>query len=177
MSKNLNELIELVGNKILIKEDNYEESTKSGLKFLKKDENKTIGTTLLNNVRTVDYPVGDRVVYPKFAGVNVEIDNQKYKTLETREIFFTYNDGKITAKNKFVVVKPIIKSDNRRMKVVKEVDESNTNGIIISVSEGVEMVEGLEAVFSRFSGFTIDVNGVNHIVLSEEEIFFTIKNN
>lgn len=175
MKQNLSEIIELIGKKILIKEDSFDDSTKTGLKFIKKDENKTIGEVLLNNKLTDDYLLGDRVVYPKFAGVNVEIDDEKYKTLETREIFFTYNNGKITAKNNFIVVKPIIKSETRKLKLVKSQDESNTNGIIVSVADGVDLQVGSEAVFSRFSGFSVNMNGDNHTVLAEEEIFFIIK--
>jgi co-chaperonin GroES (HSP10) len=174
---NLKEIIELVGKKILIKEDSFDEQTKNGLKFLKKDENKTIGTVLLNNDASSDYIIGQKVVYPNFAGVKVEIDGNQYKTLETREVFFTYDNGVIEAKNNFVVIKPKVKTDNRRLKVVKSQEESNTEGVITSVAKGVNIREGVGAVFSRYSGFTIDVNGENHVVLSEEEIFFIfIKN-
>lgn len=175
MGNNLNGLIELIGHKILIKEDSFDEITKSGLKFLKKDENKTIGTVLLNNYNTAIYNINDRVVYPTFAGVNVEIDNVVYKTLETREVFFTYNDEEISAKNNFVVVRPIMKNDNRKLKAVKEIEESNTNGTVISVSQGIDIPVGVEAVFSRHSGFTINIRNENYVVLAEEEIFFIIK--
>ena len=179
--ESLKDKIELIHKKILIKEDSFDKVSENGLKFLSKEEKKTIGSVVLNNSITSNYPIGDRVVYPQFAGVNVEISGERYKVLETREIFFTFNDKSIEAKNGFIVVKPINKNNtitSNGLKLVKDEEISNTNGLLISLSDEttINACVGDEVVFSRYSGFTLIIRDEPYIVLSEEEIFFLIKN-
>lgn len=176
--KKLSDIISLVGHKILIKEDEFDSHSANGLAFIKKEELKTLGVVLLNNNHTQTYEVGFKVVYPKHSGVNVEIDGKKYKSLETREVFFLYNDEAIIAVNDYLVVKPIKKAETNGLLVVKSEEESNSNGIVVSLSGTSKLYNmniGDEAVYSKYSGFGIKIKDQNYTVLSEEEIFFIIK--
>lgn len=172
--------VELVGDKILIKEDKFDSTTSSGLKFIKTDDTKSVGEVVLNNVHSSIFEIGYKVAYPKFAGVNVEICGEKFKTLEASEIFFTYNDSNIVAVNGYVVVKPIKKTKVGGLKTVKSEDNSNHNGIVVSVSPNPQFAElgiGDEAVYSKYSGFQVSISGEDHLVLLEKEVFFINKIN
>lgn len=177
-TSNLSDLISLVGHKILIKEEEFDSHSANGLAFIKKEDLKTLGVVLLNNSHTELYEIGFKVVYPKHSGVNVEIDGVKLKSLETREVFFLYNDEKIIAVNDYLVVKPIKKPESNGLLVVKSKEESNHNGIVVSLSGTSKLYNmniGDEAVYSKYSGFGIKIKDENYTVLSEEEIFFIIK--
>lgn len=169
----------LHGDKVLIKEDEYDKSTEDGLSYIKKDDKKTIGTTVLNSsVNSHRFKVGDRIVYPTFAGVEVNIAGEDFRVLEGREIFFTYNDTTIRGVNGFVVVKPICVDDSSELRSVKKSEDNNTSGIVVSEPtqhENTTLSKGSEVVYSRYSGFPMAIGEEKYLVLAWEEIFFINK--
>lgn len=177
---NVNDYISIVGDKILVREHDFDKETSDGLSFLKREDKRTIGTVIaVKENSDSNICLDDKVVYPKFAGVNVEIKGEKFKMLEHREIFFIYNDDVIKSTNRFLVIKPYKKNSDSELSSVKADEDDNTSGHIIALPDDLVdkhiLKEGDRVVFSKYSGFPASIKGHNFIILSEEEIFFTIK--
>lgn len=176
---NPKDFVTLHGDKILIKEDEFDKTTDSGLSHLKRDDKKTIGTIVMgSNVNHKIFKRGDRVAYPTFAGVNVTIEGEAFKVLERREVFFTYNDLFIRGVNGFIVVKPS-KIEESGLKIARKEEDSSTDGIVVSenangteVNEFINLYKGSNVVYSKFAGFPMSINGEKYIVLATEEIYF-----
>ena len=181
MNNNFSELIELIGSKILIKVEEAELISASGLEKSKEGvSKKTIGTVLLNNKFSSNYRINEKVVYPDFAGVNVQLDEKDYKVLELREIFFKYDNFIIEAVNGFVILKlnEKIELSRSKLKLAKDSQTDRTSGIIISSSIGnyESLKEGVEVVFSKYSGFDANIRGESYLVISQDDILFINKN-
>jgi chaperonin GroES len=89
--------VRLVGDNLLIKPDPKKTTTDSGIELVEKISTNTTtmtgsvlargpgiyseGTYLLNDVN-----VGDRVLFPKWAGQEIDIDNEQFLLIKERDI-------------------------------------------------------------------------------------------
>lgn len=81
-----------IGKRILVKPEEVEEKTSSGLYIPVSNEDKKattgtivkLGTSPLEN--KYSFKVGDRVMFRKYSPEEINIDNEKYLILEVKEV-------------------------------------------------------------------------------------------
>ena len=99
--------------------------------------------------------------------------------MESREIFFKFNEDTFQAVNGFMIVKQneSIK-DIKGLSLTKSSELSRTSGIIKSSSKfgNQEPISiGTEVVFSKYAGFESSIKGDNYLIIAREEILFYLK--
>jgi chaperonin GroES len=93
-------MIKPIGNKILVKPSALEEKTKGGLYLAKTDETPKEGVILAlgkggwdNNGQRIpfDVQVGDKILFTKYSGGDIEYNGEKYKLITEEEIAAVIN--------------------------------------------------------------------------------------
>lgn len=89
-----------VGDRVIIKQDEAEETTSSGLYLASEAKEKPQSGTVLavgegkrdkdGNLIPMPVKEGDRVVYGKFGGTEIEIDKEKVLILRADDIYAIY---------------------------------------------------------------------------------------
>lgn len=75
--------IKPIGQRILVKPQNKEDKTVGGilLPLTMEQEAKSIGEIIAVGNDVTQYKVGDKVIYGKYSGDEIEADNEQYKML------------------------------------------------------------------------------------------------
>lgn len=81
-----------LGDRVLVKPLSEEETTKSGIVLPdtvdkeKKEEGEVLGIGAGEKVQKLDLNVGDKVVFGKYSGEDLELENEEYKFLKHDEV-------------------------------------------------------------------------------------------
>jgi len=81
-------MIKPLGSRVLIKQEEAVEQTKSGIYIPNSAKEKpTVGEVIaIGSSDDLEVKIGDKVMYQKFGGTKVEVDNQEYLLLEQSDI-------------------------------------------------------------------------------------------
>jgi len=81
-------MIKPLGNRVLVKQEEAVEQTQSGIYIpTSAKEKPTVGEVIaIGSSDDLEVKVGDKVMYQKFGGTKVEVDNQEYLLLEQSDI-------------------------------------------------------------------------------------------
>ena len=89
-----------LGDRVILKQDEAEETTASGLYIASSNKEKPSAGTIVavgegkrdNNGNLIPIPVkeGDRVIYSKYGGNEVEVDGEEYILVKADDIYGVY---------------------------------------------------------------------------------------
>lgn len=90
-----------LGDRVILKQDEAEETTAAGLYIASENKEKPCAGTVVavgegkldNNGNKVEVPVkeGDRVIYSKYGGNEIEVDGEEYILLKSDDLYAVYS--------------------------------------------------------------------------------------
>lgn len=167
----------LVNKYVLVKPKELDQKIKNIYLSENDRKPKSSGSVIKSSKNAKKVEDGDEVYYYKHSGIKATISGEEYIVLDEDEILIIKRGDSFYMTNERVLVR-----ENDSIKNIGKIILSNndskerTSGIILSVDEMSvdEMSVGETAMFSKYSGVYIYVDGEKLKVLNKKEIFIII---
>lgn len=79
-------MIRGLGTKVIIKEDEVENKTTTGIILTNQKEKATIGVVISTGEKCEMIRTGDKVLFSKYSGSNITFQNEKYLSIEESDL-------------------------------------------------------------------------------------------
>lgn len=79
-------MIKALGTKVIVKEDEIENKTTTGIILTNPKEKATMGIVISSGDKCEMIKTGDKVLFSKYSGSNITFENEKYLSIEEKDL-------------------------------------------------------------------------------------------
>eukprot|EP01023_Acetabularia_acetabulum_P016157 TRINITY_DN1797_c0_g1_i1.p2 TRINITY_DN1797_c0_g1~~TRINITY_DN1797_c0_g1_i1.p2 ORF type:complete len:238 (-),score=45.93 TRINITY_DN1797_c0_g1_i1:336-995(-) len=179
-----------VGDRVFVKVDSEEESTPSGILLPTAAQKKQLRGTVevIGSVKQVS--VGDRVMYSKYAGTEISMQDSDFVLLKEADVIGKLGDSESIAKLQPLGSRVLLKAPEVEQStgggviLTTEATEKPCLGEVVAVGDGdidddgnkqaVNVQPGQMVMYSKYSGAEFEDGDDKYVVLKEAELLASL---